>query len=477
MDTNSHVDQIKEMESEEKMLFAENSASRDGNEFASDLIETTGTTSDSPSIDNNSNGYITEDSLIPLPESFVVDNTLKSDHEENRKVIHDESITRYSYSCSLNHCMEETLEEFKASIVNAQVVTTGSNGESNTVLGSDVSWNISTDEPKIGDGGIQFDAHVNNCKPSDETNFVSEPKHSVVPEAEMVSLIGGSIVVDCRQKNGENYKTKMEETNGKSEASYSNVETSEGTEISEECNSDLVTLYHEEYFTLQNSSSLLHIYDSSDVTVPSMDMVDDESFENEGEIYSHHIKSTSLKGAKLTSSAATMSSEETCSNNSIFAGGGYETREIVTRFSTESESDNPNICSMIHKSPSFNLNLQTEARPEESDQAPFKLDSERIPNQASLSLINISMPNAEYGECMLQNEEVAVEEKIVTMERSYSEKYKAPFTGLLKEEESHLHVMPQIQDNNSGTMKDVKEVSSTSPKGKEKRRASIQTYA
>ncbi|XP_019450674.1 PREDICTED: dentin sialophosphoprotein-like [Lupinus angustifolius] len=446
IDTNSHVEQIKdetsekEIESEEKLLWAENSASRDGNEFGSDSIESTGITSDSPSIGNKNGNiltkfnYITTDSLISLPESFVVDNTLKSNHEENGKVIRDESITCYSYNCSLDRCKEETLEEFKASIVDAHVVTAGSNGdyngESNTVPASDVSWISNTDEveePKVGEGGIQFDAHVNNCKPSDETNFVSEPEHSVVPEAEMVSLIGGSNVVDCRHKSGENYKTKMDETNGKSEASYADFETSEGTEISEECNSDLVT---------------------SNVTVPSLDLVDDESFENEGEIYSLHIESTSLKEAKLTSSAATMSSEEPCSNNSIFASGGYETREMVTRFSTESESDNPNFSSLIQKSPSFNLNLQIEVRPEESDQAPLKLEIERIPNQASLNLINNSMPNVEYGKCMLQNEEVAVEEKIVTMERSYSEKY-----------------------NHSGAMKDVKEVLSTSPKGKEKRRA------
>ncbi|KAE9617645.1 hypothetical protein Lal_00018503 [Lupinus albus] len=445
IDTNSHVEHIKdgtsekEIEPEEKMLLAENSASRDGNEFGSDLIEITGMTFDSPSIGNNSNGNIltkfnciAADSLLSLPESSIIDNSQKCDHEENRKVICDESIMGYSFNCSVDHCKEETLEEFKASIVNAHVVTIGSNGdyngESNTVLASDVSSNANTDkveEPKVGEGGLQFDAHVNNCKPSDETNFVSEPKHSVIPEAEMVSLIGGSNVVDCRHESGENYKSKMEETDGKSKASYANVEISEGTEISEECNSILVT---------------------SNATVLSLNLVGDESIENEGEIYSHHIESTSLKGAKLTSSAATKSSEEPCSNNSIFASCGYETREIAKRLSTESESDNPNISSLIQKSPSFNLNLQIEARPEESDQAPFKASN--------------SMPNAEYDQCMLQNEEVAVEDKIITMERSYSEKYKAPFTGLLKEE-----------DNHSGTKKYVKEVSSTSPKGKEKRRA------
>ena len=54
------------------------------------------------------------------------------------------------------------------------------------------------------------------------------------------------------------------------------------------------------------------------------------------------------------------------------------------------------------------------------------------------------------------------------MERSYSRKSKAPFIGLLKEEEeAHLLNMPQIQHNHVGTKNAV---SSTSHKRKEKRK-------
>ncbi|KAK7243138.1 hypothetical protein RIF29_37925 [Crotalaria pallida] len=520
IDTNSHVEQIngvleKEMESQEKMLCAEESASTDRNELESGFIQTSGITSYSPSVGNNSNGniltelnYITEDSLISLPESsFVMDNPLKSDHEE--KVLCEGS-TMESYNSNLDHCKEETLEEFEAGngMVNAYVATIESsgdyNGESNTILDSDVSWIANTDqveETKVTENG-KFDACVNNCEASDETNFVfvSEQKHSVVSEAEFVCLIAGSNVVDCRNENEDNYKFKMEETNEKLEASYANVETSEGTEMSEQYNSDLVTINQEKSFTLQqNSCSSLHIYDchqgyvkheksftansmldsdwkqtndtidSSKLTVPSLYLVDDEAFERELEIYPRHIEATSLKGKELTTSTATVSSEVLCSNNSMFDSGGYEPRDSVTRLSTESEYIDPNISSKMQKSPSFNLNLRTEARTtEESDQATLlyqdKLANERMSNQASLTV------DAEYGQCMLQNEEMPVEEKIVTMERSSSEKFKAPFLGLFKEEEAHLLVKQQTQDSHSGTKKDLKGVSSTPPKGKEMRK-------
>lgn len=193
------------------------------------------------------------------------------------------------------------------------------------------------------------------------------------------------------------------------------------------------------------------------VTIQSMDNVDEEAIEKEREDYSQHAEATSLIVEELTTST------ELSSNNSILANGGYETRESVTRLSTESNPDNPNITCQMQKSPSFNLNLRTESRREESDQIPLldKSSDDNLSNKASLNISN-SMSHDEHG---------LIEEKIVTMERSYSEISKASFIGFLKEEEAHVLVMEQTQDINAGSMIEVKEVSYTSPKGKEKRKS------
>jgi len=189
-------------------------------------------------------------------------------------------------------------------------------------------------------------------------------------------------------------------------------------------------------------------------TIQYMDYVDEVAIEKEREDYSQHSEAASLIVEEQTTST------ELSSNSSTFANGGYETRESVTRLSTESNPDNPNITCQMQKSPSFNLNLRMESRREESDQIPLldKSSDDSLSNKASLNISN-SMPHDEHG---------LIEEKIVTMERSYSEISKASFIGFLKEEkEAHLLVIAQTQDNNADSKM---EVSSTSPKGKEKRK-------
>lgn len=517
LNSNSHFQLIKDdvlekdMEPQEKLLCAND---RDGNEFGNGLIDTSEATSDPPSIGNNNNSnlltkvnHTIEDSLNPFPESFVVDNPL---HEENCKVLNEGnklsrcgSTKENPHDYKPDQCMKE-LKEHKYDM------TIGSNGDCNgerhTVLDSSVLVIANTDqveEPKVTENGLQFDAYGNNSNnASDESSADPEEKHSVVPEAGTVFLIAGSSVVDCILDKGENHNNKIEDTNEKPQASsYAMVKTFEETDMSEQCNSDLVTINGEKSFSLKNSASLFHVHnyhqgneeqtksftatsmpnsatvdklDSSRLTVlPSLDLVDEEALEKEREDHSQHAEASSLTGTELTTSA--------CSNNPIFASGGYE-----TRLSTESNPENlPNIpISQIQKSPSFNLDLRIEARPEESDQTSLLYQGkpaahESLSNQTSINLSNSIVPHGEfeYDQCMLHSAEMPAEEKIVTMERSYySEEFKAPFIGLLKEEEeAHLLVMPLPQtqeDNHCGTKKEVKEeVSSTSPKGKEKRKS------
>ncbi|GAU41757.1 hypothetical protein TSUD_13570, partial [Trifolium subterraneum] len=328
------------------------------------------------------------------------------------------------------------------------------NGETHTIFDSivfGIANNDQVEEDNVTENGF-LDANVcDSIKVSDEGNAPPYEENSVVPEVE------GSTVV--------------EDTNEKMESSFVMIKKIEETNMLEQCNSDMITINQEETFSLQNSSSLLHIYSynhgnveqtesftvaSMPKSVQSLDFVDEEVIEKEREDYSQHAEATSLIVEEQTTSIES-------SNNSLFANGGYETRDSVTRLSTESNSDNPHITCQMQKSPSFNLNLRTEAKREESDQIPLLHESanDNLLNKASLNLSN-SMPHDEYDH---------IEEKIVTMERSYSEVSKSSFIGFLKEEEeAHLLVMEQTQDNNAGSKMEVKEVSSsTSPKGKDKR--------
>ncbi|XP_029127299.1 uncharacterized protein LOC114915942 isoform X2 [Cajanus cajan] len=524
LDTNSHCQQIKDDGLEKEMESHDKLDGKDGNEFGSCLIDSSGATPDSSSIDNNTNGislskvnYATEDSLNSFIESFLEDNPLNLDHEENCKVLYEESILRRRGSTKENshdykpgQCMKDSLEEYKSGMVYTCDMARGSNGDCNggrnILHDSDVSRLVTNDqseEPKVTENGVPYEAYVNNSsKASEESGGASGEKHSVVSEAKRISLVPGLTVADCRHEEGENYKNKIEETNEKPEASHVMVNTYEETEMSDQCNSDLVAINKEESFPLQNNSSLLHIcdchqdnvkqtksftatsmpksdwkqtnesntFDSSKLTVPSVDLVGNKSLEEEGEECPQHTEEASSEATELTISTATKSIGP-CSNNYIFANGGYETRDSVSRLSTESNPDHPNISCQIQKSPSFNLNLRKEARPQESDQTPLlqhdKSENESLSKQTGLNLMK-SMPHDEYEQCMLHSEEMPVEEKIVTMERSYSKKSKAPFIALLKEEEeTHLLDTPQIQDNHVGTKNAV---SSTSPKRKEKRK-------
>ncbi|XP_057431297.1 uncharacterized protein LOC130724140 isoform X2 [Lotus japonicus] len=450
----------KDMEFQEKMSCANKSDYRDGNEFGNGgLIDTSEKIFDSPSIGRGSKGnlltkanYTTEGSLNSFPEPFVVDHPINSDQEENCKVLYEERKLSRSGStrdnlqdnCKPDQCMKESLQENKSDMVNTNEMTTGSNedcnGERHLELDSSVFLIATSDqveEPEVTDYGLQCgDAYVNNSnKASNESSAAPEEKYSVVLEAETVVVITGPNIVDSRHERKENDKNKAEDTNEKPEASLANIKTFEEKEISEKINSDPVTTVLEESFSLQHSSS-------------------------------------SLTGAELTTSAATMDMEmEPCSNNSVLVNGGYyETKDSVTRLSTESSPDDPNISCQMQKSPSFNLNLS-----EDSDQTPLLYQEESATNGSLLSQTSLnlskSMPHTEYDQSMLHSEEMPVEEKIVTVERSYSKKYKAPFKGLLreeeKEEEAHLLLMPQPQDNHGWTKK---EVSSTSPQGKEKRK-------
>ncbi|XP_022760200.1 midasin-like [Durio zibethinus] len=162
------------------------------------------------------------------------------------------------------------------------------------------------------------------------------------------------------------------------------------------------------------------------------------------------------------------------------AKGDYYQQESVGRLSIESNPHNTSIHAQTRKSPSFHLDLRIDARAEESDQTPLlvqdKTTIESFSSQADVTDPGKPVANAEYGKNSLEYEAIAVEEKVVTIEGSDSDKSKTPFLGFLKDDEEadHMLINPKKQDNQSATKKatkvSAKEVTYASKKGKEKRK-------
>ncbi|XP_022722860.1 myb-like protein X isoform X2 [Durio zibethinus] len=162
------------------------------------------------------------------------------------------------------------------------------------------------------------------------------------------------------------------------------------------------------------------------------------------------------------------------------ANGEYYQQESVGRFSTESNPDNMSIHAQMRKSPSFDLDLRNDARAEESDQTPLlyqdKTTIESFSGQADVADPGKPVANTEYGKNSSQYEAMPVEEKVVTLETSDSEKSKTPFPGFSKEEEEadQMLISPKKGDNQSTAKKttkvSAKEVTSSSTKGKGKRK-------
>ncbi|XP_062104982.1 uncharacterized protein LOC133816594 [Humulus lupulus] len=176
--------------------------------------------------------------------------------------------------------------------------------------------------------------------------------------------------------------------------------------------------------------------------------------------------------AKISRSEITRDSVERLSTGSM------------ERFSTDSDPDHSNLHSQMRKSPSFNIDLQNEES--ESDQTPLlyhdKAPIQNLPSQGNVSLGDPVRLNG-HDQVMAQYHPMSLpmEEKVVKLERSDSEKSKSPFLGFLKEEEEAHTVVTSQQHSFEGSAnqtvtKDLwkssskEATSSTSPKAKVKRR-------
>lgn len=151
----------------------------------------------------------------------------------------------------------------------------------------------------------------------------------------------------------------------------------------------------------------------------------------------------------------------------------------LERFSTDSEPDNINVqYDQMRKSPSFSLDLQSEAKNEESDRTPLLYqDKAAIQSSPGQDDVSLAAPLTLNGYTTQDDQAMPVEDKVVTLERSDSEKSKTPFLGFLKEdEEAHIVVKPQKQIKESTKelrrSSSTKETTSSTPtKGKNKPKA------
>lgn len=170
---------------------------------------------------------------------------------------------------------------------------------------------------------------------------------------------------------------------------------------------------------------------------------------------------------------------------STFAISGSDTRESVERFSTDSDPDSLNVHAHMRKSPSFNLDLRSEEdRTEESDRTPLlyqdKAAIQNSPSQGDVTF-GSAVTHFEHDQSdMSKYKAMPVQEKVVTLERSDSEKSRTPFLGFLKEEEeARIVVTPYKEEHHTSVKKAAKDmcksptkvITSSSPKVKEKRKA------
>ncbi|KAJ0092512.1 hypothetical protein Patl1_25279 [Pistacia atlantica] len=377
-----------------------------------------------------------------------------------------------------------------------------------------------TEDDHLVDVHINYQASVEPCKDS-------QNEDEVVPESGMV--MKESSLTDCKTKEASEEKKMIEETEETTKASCIIGDDTEGRESQKQCESPTLPAEQNQAFlpTLpaeQNESFLptsqlslvqpqdskqncekesdkiqsrneyiseikqeglpksfvteASSFDSTNSMAETLVSVDQQVIEKSKQDLSQSAAETIAIVEESNTQANHLSGQGEIVETPAFATDDTQAPESTERLSTESNPDASNIRAQMQKSPSFDLDLQIEARTEESDQTPL-LYREKTAIEDFSSQADVSLAYTEYGQDKHVYHAMPVEEKVVTMERSESEKSKTPFLGFLKEEEeAHIKVTPQKHDSNNTAKKTNKEflnlpteeVASTSPKSKEKRK-------
>ncbi|POO02061.1 hypothetical protein TorRG33x02_018450 [Trema orientale] len=375
-----------------------------------------------------------------------------------------------------------------------------------------------SEEAKAAENDEALVACISNCK---ETRQESEGNIVVTPELAIIPLEPNT--ADCDDKDEESTEKRIVEAREENaEHLYATVIETEETKTREE----ILLLVHQSQAVLTPQPSLSSIqadhqqesvlrsetvqydnqsiqelnqdscgeflttkasnFDSTNIIADISVSMNELTVDRTKQEVKKCIEMPEVKAAETKTSSkgfAEQSSKNEISRESV----GRLSIGSLERLSTDSDPDNSNIHSQMRKSPSFNIDLQNEES--ESDQTPL-LYQDKAPIQSSPSQDDVSLGDPlrlnGYDPVLTQYQAMPlplpVEEKVVKLERSDSEKSKTPFLGFLKEEEeAHVVVTPQKHSRNGfASQKETKDLwksssreatSSTSPKAKEKRKA------
>ncbi|XP_075656103.1 uncharacterized protein LOC142626193 [Castanea sativa] len=491
---------------EDKMSFKEKIEIIKGDEMGIGLSNLPTITSDTPSIVlNKYNGELStvansirNDSLNLQLEAVLLDRPLNSHQEVSEPEDKCMVLAEETKIVGSGSGIEERPHQYNPTLFCEEPMEEQNTDEANESqrkfrkLGSENEDKLVCNQNKNFDG---------SCKDS-------EGELSVVAERGMVTVPVGLIVTGHRcEDEQQEEKKNLEEIEDKAEASYATGNDTEGSETPRQCRSQRLPIEQAEALLLQSPASIVQsevhnqattiaaetiIQSSSIEPIPELkqescdefSVVKASTFNSTSLNIENLISIVELKVTETKTSASHSSVESIKGEASAFINGSTEAQESMGRLSSESSSDSTNTHVHMRKSPSFDLDLRIEARGEESDQMPLlfqdKATMESSSGQTDVSLGNpVAHVGYKHNQHMLQYQAMPVEEKVITLERSDSEKSKTPFLGFLKEEEeTQFVVTPQKQENHAVSKKATRELcnlsteeaESTAPKGKEKRK-------
>lgn len=330
------------------------------------------------------------------------------------------------------------------------------------------------EEAQVVKNGGLVDEHSNDQnEASVEHSEDSQKEVEMVPESGIDST--DRALADCKREEASEERQIFEEKEDKTKASYGNESSTDARENGEQC---ISPVEQEEVSLMKAPLSLVQPQDNQQNIPNGNDSISQLKPEINGEFLvaeASHSDSKKSMAETLTPVAESaiekpeqdisqhtaktmMAAAEANTQVNNVSEQSADAQGSLGRLSTESNSNNSNTQAQMQKSPSFDLDLRIEARTEESDRTPLlyqdKIATEDFSGEQDVSL---GSPIA-HAQDKLQFDAMPVEEKVVRMERSDSEKLETPFLGFLKEEEeAHIIATPQKHGNNAAAKRANKE--------------------
>lgn len=406
----------------------------------------------------------------------------------------------------LIHSCDESVKESKIDsekLSQSESLMIGTEGENNQEGVEDFICcggnKDSIEEAKVAKNGGLVDEHSNDQNAASvEHSEDTQKEVEMVPDSGTVST--DSALVDCKREEASEEGQVFEEAEDKTKTSYGNENSKDARENGEQCIPPVeqeevsltkapLSLFQPQDNQQNNEMQSENIqngndsipelkpeingeflvtegspFDSKKSMAETLTPVAESAIEKPNQDISQHTAETMMAPAEANAQVNNVSDQNA------------DAQESLGRLSTESNSNNSNTQAQIQKSPSFDLDLRIEARTEESDRTPLlyhdKTATEDFSGEQDVSL---GSPIARAQD-KLQCHAMPVEEKVVRMERSDSDKLKTPFLGFLKEEgEAPIIVTPQVHGNNAAAKRADKESSNLHAKevtanSKEKRK-------